>query len=359
MTNLLEDDTSKELAPGERKRRSKKALPKPLIRLLVLLAAIVVIVVVVTLVVRSAINSRESAGYQKYMTEVSGILKNSDAVWAALTTLLTKPSGTTRKDLQTRLDTYTQKCSDLATQAEKMKVPSQLVKADVHQMFVTTMQLREKGLVNLKPSLMNALEVQDVVVSSEQVSRALKYLTLSDFLYDEVFVQRATDVLKQKNLTGVNVPTTQFLTDPDLDSSARVQAILTALKSTGNLQAVHGVGLIKVVVLPDEKTLTANDTFNLVASDQLTFQVTIENQGNMSEKDVPVKVTLYPTSAKTESKTVNVPEIKPQEQLTVTVKGLNPTPYGEKSPLKVEVGPVKDEKVKDNNTFEAFVIFTL
>jgi len=25
----------------------------------------------------------------------------------------------------------------------------------------------------------------------------------------------------------------------------------------------------------------------------------------------------------------------------------------------VEVGPVKDEKVKDNNTFEAFVIFTL
>jgi len=41
------------------------------------------------------------------------------------------------------------------------------------------------------------------------------------------------------------------------------------------------------------------------------------------------------------------------------VKGLNPTPYEEKAHLKVEVGPVKDEKVKDNNSLEADVIFTL
>ena len=355
----MKDDSSSETAPGEQKRRRRKALPKSLIRLLVLLAAIVVIVVVITLVVRSAINSKEAAGYQRYMIEVSSILKTSDAMGAALTTLLTDPAGTTRSNLQTRLDTYIQKSSQLATQAEKMKVPSQLVSANVHQMFVTTMQLRAKGLVDLKPSLMTALEVQDVVVSSEQVSRALKYLTLSDFLYDEVFVQRAADVLKQKNLVGINVPTTQFLTDPDLDSNSRVQAMLTTLKSTGNLQAVHGVGLIKVVVIPDEKVITANDTFNLVSSDQLAFQVTIENQGNMSEKNVPVKVTIYPVTEKTESKTVNVPEIKPKEQLTVTVKGLNPTPYGEKAHLKVEVGPVKDEKRKDNNSLEADVIFTL
>jgi len=359
MTDLVKDDISSELAPGERKRRRRRRLPKSLIRLLVLLAAIVVIVVVVTLVVRSAINSKEAAGYQRYMTEVASILKTSDAMGAALTGLLTKPAGTTRTDLQTRLDTYIQSSTNLADQAEKMRVPSELVKANVHQMFVTTMQLRETGLVDLKPSLMNALEVQDVAVASEQVARALKYLTLSDFLYSEVFAQRAADVLKQKNLVGVSVPTTQFLTDPDLDSNTRVQAMLTTLKSTGNLQAVHGVELVSVVVMPDSKTLSANDTFNLVASDQLAFRVTIENQGTVSEKDVPVTVTLYPISAKTESKTVTVPEIKPKDQLTVTVKGLNPTPYGEKAHIKVVVGPVKNEKVMDNNSLEADVIFTL
>ena len=48
-----------------------------------------------------------------------------------------------------------------------------------------------------------------------------------------------------------------------------------------------------------------------------------------------------------------------EEQLTVTVKGLNPTPYGEKAHVKVQVGPVKDEKVMDNNSLEADIIFTL
>jgi len=43
----------------------------------------------------------------------------------------------------------------------------------------------------------------------------------------------------------------------------------------------------------------------------------------------------------------------------VTVKGLNPTPYGEKAHVKVQVGPVKDEKVMDNNSLEADIIFTL
>ena len=54
-----------------------------------------------------------------------------------------------------------------------------------------------------------------------------------------------------------------------------------------------------------------------------------------------------------------MPELKAKEEATVKVEGLNPTAYGEVALLRVEVGPVQDEKYKDNNSIEANVIFKL
>ncbi|HLA81406.1 MAG TPA: CARDB domain-containing protein, partial [Thermoleophilia bacterium] len=270
------------------------------------------------------------------------------------------PEAYTRKDIQTRLDQYISSSEELETQAKTMDAPSELIDQDVHQFLILVMTFRHKGLVDLKPSLMNALEVQDTEVSAEQITRALSYLTNSDFLYREVFIPRATEILKARNLTGVNIPSTEFLADADLASKSRVQEILADLKSTGNLQAVHGVALAKVIASPDDKEIVAGSTYNLTSSDRLAFLVTVENQGNMSEKDVPVKVTLIsPDSATPQEKSLSIKELKPKEEITVTVEGLNPTTYGEVATLKVEVGPVVDEKFRDNNSIEASVIFTL
>jgi hypothetical protein len=360
MTDLTKDDTYDDLAPGERTRRRKKLLPKRLLRLLLVFALAVILVVVVVLVATRAMNSGVAADYQRYMSSISEMLKQSDAMGKELVKKLTNPETTTRKDLQTALDQYISGSEKLETQAKQMDAPKDLVKQNVHQFFVLVMTFRYKGLANLKPSLMTALEVTDVDVSSEQISRALNYLANSDFLYAEVFVPRATEILKSKNISGVTVPSTKFLSDPDLASKSRVQEMLGLLKSTSNLQAVHGVAVAKVVESPDEKEIQAGGTYNLVSSDQLAFLVTVENQGNMAEKDVPVVVTLLsPDSSKPQKVTATIPELKPKEELTVTITGLNPTAYGEKALLRVEVGPVKDEKFKDNNSLEANVIFTL
>jgi hypothetical protein len=360
MTDLTKDDTYDDLAPEEHKRRRKKVLPKRLLRLLLVLAAIVIVVVVIVLVAKSAISSGEAAYYQSYMSTVSDMLKQSDKMGSELVKKLTNPETTTRKDIQTSLDTYIAASEQLEAKAKAMNAPKDLVSQDVHQFFILVMSFRYKGLSDLKPSLMNALEVQDVEVSSVPISRALQYLTNSDFIYSEVFVPRATEILKAKNLTGVNVPTTQFLSDTDLASKSRVQGLLAALKSSGNLQAVHGVAIAKIVESPDDKEIVAGSTYNLTSSDQLAFAVTVENQGNMSEKDVPVVVTLLsPDSTTPQKVTMSIKELKPKAQVTVTVTGLNPTAYGEVALLKVEVGPVKDEKFTDNNSLEANVIFTL
>ncbi len=359
MTDLDKDDTLAE-ATGEQKRRQLKLLPKPLLRLILLLAGIIIVVVVIVVVARSVMGGDEAADYQRYMSGVADILEQSDALGAELAGLLTDPGDTTRAEIQTRLDQYLATSERLKLEAIALEAPNAFIEQNIHQFFVMVMAFRHTGLTDLKPSLMNALEVQDTEVSSEQISRSLYYLTNSDFLYREVFMPKATEILKEKQLTGVIVPDTEFLPDPDIASKSQVQQILAKLKSTGNLQAVHGVALSKLVAMPDEKEIVSGDTYNLQSSDELAFQVTVENQGNMAEKNVPVVVTLLSAdSTEPQKVTVEIPELKPKEDQTITVEGLNPTAYGEVALLRVEVGPVKDEKYKDNNWIEADVIFTL
>ena len=360
MTDLDRDDTYSDSATGERKRRQKKLLPKPLLRLLLVLAAIVIIAVVIVIAARSAISGGEAADYQRYMTAVADVLERSDEVGADLTELLTSPGDTNRTEIQTRLDAFVADSEKLQVEAAALDAPKALVEQGVHQFFLLVMSFRQTGVAELKPALMNALEVENTEVSSEQISHALRYLSNSDFLYKEVFIPKTTALLAERKLAGVTVPTSTFFADPDLASGRKVLDILVGLKSAGDLQPVHGVELKQVVAMPDDKEITAGGTFNLTLTDQLTFVVTVENQGNMDEKNVPVLITLL-SSASTDPQKVTsvIPQIKAKAKVTLEVKGVNPSPYGEVAVLNVKAGPVPDEKYNDNNWIEANVIFKL
>ena len=358
MTERDRDDTNYDSATGERKRRQKKTLPTPVLRLLLVLAAIIVVVVVVVFAARSAIHGGEAADYQLYMGSVADILERSDAVGASLEELLTTPGETNLTQIRSKLDEFVTTSEGLQAEAEALEAPKDLVEKSVHQVFLLVMSFRHMGVADLKPSLMNALEVQETETATEQISHALYYLENSDFLYEEVFVRDATTLLQEKGLTGVTVPSTHFLSNPDLASAAKVLDILAELRSTGNLQAIHGVAVSKVVAMPDNKPITAGGTFNLTSSDELVFVVTVENQGNQEEKKVPVVVTLK-LGDQTQKKTVEIPSIKAKKEITIEVEGITPTAYGEVAKLTVKAGPVQGEKYSDNNTITANVIFKL
>jgi hypothetical protein len=362
MVDVNNGDAFEDITRGEheeRKRRQRKPLPKSLLRLLIILATLVVVVVVIVVAVRASRANGEAADYQTYMSSVSDLLEQSDSIGGELTKLLTNPGDTSRKDIQTKLDQFVARSEQLETKATQLEVPKELIEQNIHQFFVMTMTFRHTGLADLEPSLMNALEVQDTDVAAEQISHALYYLTNSDFLYKEVFASKVTEIVKEKNLDGVTVPSSTFISDPDLASRSQALEMIAQLKSAGSLQAVHGVAVAKVTVQPDEEEIEAGQTYNLTSSDQLAFLVTVENQGNMAEKDVPVVVTLATQNGEPQKIEVTIPELKPGSEVTAKVEGLNPTEYGEVATLTVEAGPVTGEKFKDNNSLEANVIFKL
>ncbi len=352
------DDISQELT-GERNRRQKKKLPQPLLRLLLILAAIIVVVVVIVVVARTVIHSGEAADYQRYLTNVSEIITESDAVGADLVALLEDPGDTNRTQIQVKLDEFMAQCEALDVRAKALDAPKDMIEQSAHQIFLLVMSFRQIGMTDLKPALMNALDVQETDVAVEQISHALTYLVNSDFLYDEVFVTKATAILQDKQLAGVVVPPSDFISDDQITAPSKVLDMLVGLKSTGALQAVHGVAIVKVVAMPDEKEITAGGTYNLTKSSDLKFLVTVENQGNQEEKNIPVLVTLQVGTADPQRVTVQIASIKPKKQATAEVKEIDPSAYGEKATLRVKVGPVANEKYTDNNSIKATVIFKL
>jgi hypothetical protein len=358
MTDLDRDDNNSDSATGERNRRQKRTLPKPLFRLLLVLTALIIVVVVVVFAAKSAVGNDEAADYQTYMGSLADILKRSDALGSDLEKLLTSPGETNRTQIQTKLEQFVTTSEELEEEAKLLEAPKDLIEQSVHQIFLLVMSFRHRGVADLKPSLMAALEVEDTEVAAEQISHSLYYLVNSDFLYEEVFKPDAAAVLQKKQLTGVIVPSSEFFSDPDLASQRKVLDMLAELRSTGNLQAIHGVAVTKVVALPDEKSITSGGTFNLNSTDSLVFAVTVENQGNMEEKNVPVVVTLK-VGEEVQKKTVEITSIKAKKEVTIKVEGLNPTAYGAVADLTVKAGPVAEEKYSDNNVVKAKVIFKL
>lgn len=335
-------------------------MPKSLPRLLLGLAVVIVLVVVIVFAVRSASHGGEVAEFQRYVTSLAEILKQSDAVGSELEQLLTNPGDISRMEIQSRLENLAAASERLQIKAEEVEPPKILVEQGAHQYFLLVMSFRQMGMAELKPAVLSALEVEDTEVASEQISHALRYLTTSDFLYQELFIPKARAVLAEREISGVTIPESKFFSDPDLDSTAEVLDVLAGLKSAGSLQTVRGVAVKKVVALPDEKEITAGGTFNLTSSADLAFEVTVENQGNVDEKDVPVVVTLRSSSStEPQSVTVTIPQLKAKTQTVVKVKGIDPAPYGEVALLRVKVGPVPEEKYNKNNLIEANVIFKL
>lgn len=354
----LQDESFTHLADQERRRDEKFRSSRSYVRFAIIVVVILGIVVGGGILVRNWLQSRETAAFQSYMNQVANIITRSNDVGAKLSTLITNPGNATRKDVQTRLDTYTKSCGEQTAAAQALQPPGAL--KDAHQWLVASLQLRERGMAEFAPALMSALEVQDTEVPSVQLSRAMQKFVLADVAYSEFFAAQATGVIKAKDIPGTRIVAAKFLANDDLASKGGVVEWLTALKSTEQLQAIHGVSLVKVVAKPSDTVITRDGTFDLPSSDQLRFLVTVENQGTMTETDVPVTLRLQgPNSAQPQIVSVKIPDIKAKESKDVEIKGVNPTDYGEKALLKIQVGPVPNEKNEENNSLEAYVIFVL
>jgi hypothetical protein len=129
----------------------------------------------------------------------------------------------------------------------------------------------------------------------------------------------------------------------------------TSLSAPEVTVTIHGVELQRAVFMPDGLEIGTDKHYELRASVSQTIVVTILNQGNAVERQVPVTVILSSPPSPEQKKTVKVPEIKAGETVEVQISGLDIREYSGVT-VTVEVGPVPGERYLGNNSISARVI---
>ena len=345
----------------------RRPLPPPtgavaLARLVGLVALAIAIVVGFVFWVGACQGQSRHDEYAGYMAQVRGIAQSSAKVGEELAAKLDSP-GLKLADLETSLEQWSQQEQQSFDQAQQIAPPGPL--RSMHQQVLDTLQLRALGLAGLANTLAQA-NAKDSAAAAAQLAGQAQLLSASDIVWTELYKLPATQTLKAIGVTGVVVPASQFVTNPDVISVRSFQIVYDRLKpaSTGGTPSgVHGENLVSTKAVGGGRTValsTTTATTVYVAAD-LAIQVTVEDSGNFTEVNIPVTMTVSVGGKKLLTQTKIITAIQPAQQKTLSFTNLQLTPdaFGHSASIAITVKAVPGEQKLDNNSATYPVFFSL
>jgi CARDB protein len=366
--DFFEEPETREAAASQRERRRGPRRPvrpptgfTPLLRLVALIAFAIVIVVLLVFWVDSCRGSSKRKSYENYMKDVSAIAADSAALGRQLEKSLTTP-GVKQADVAEKLAGLAQLQQQQVERAQKLVSPGSLRSEQRH--VVESLQFRVSGLRGLSDTFSQTpATVKDLAPPSKLLVAQSARLLASDVVWDDLFKTPSVAELKSQGIGGVAVPDSNFLVaGSDLVNPRTWRSVLQRLRgaSTGGTTAgPHGNALVSVKVLPGGDQLSTSSDNRVTATTNLAFQVTIENSGASQEVQVQVVLTIPRSGLQPIVRRATIPSIDPGEQKSVTLDDIGQPPFGARTPVKVEVKPVKGETNTGNNSAEYQVFFSV
>jgi biopolymer transport protein ExbD len=330
----------------------------PLLRLVLLVLLMIFIVVVLVFWAQSCQGASKQASYQHYMDRVRAIAQTSQQIGTELQQKLTTP-GITEKQLEAAVSDYAQQQQQEVVQARSVHPPGPLRLE--HEHLIEALELRQTGLSRLADALRRTAASKDSSAAGALLAQQAQLLVASDVDWDFFFKDPTTAGLKAQSVTGVAVPDSNFLPNPDLASTQSMISVwqrLHGASTGGTPSGKHGDALVSVVALPQSITLSTTQPTTIRASTDLAFQVTVENSGCCQEVGVPVTLTIQ-ASPNPIVKRQTIDVIAPAARKTVVFKDIGQPPFGAKTDLKVVVGAVPGESNTGNNSATYPVFFSI
>jgi hypothetical protein len=344
---------------GPRRPSGPNVSTQGLLRLVVLVAAVILLVVLLVVGISSCSGSGARGTYERYMSSVRRVAGQSDAIGKQLSTLLTTP-GLKTADLDPRLSGLAQQQLQGIQAAQQIRAPASLRLEQQH--VVESLRERAVGLQGLADVFHAAAATKDNAAVAKSLAQQSQRLVASDVIWEDFFRAPSEATLQRKNVTGVIVPSSTFVQNPDLASSAAWTPLLQRLRGAstgGNDNLLHGTGLVSVVALPKGQRLVPAPTENtVIATPDLAFEVTVQDTGDAQEVQVPVILRIE-QSPKPIVKKLYISQINPNETQKVVFKDIGPVKFAAKVTIHVEVTPVQNEKNTSNNSADYPAIFSL
>jgi hypothetical protein len=319
----------------------------------------VIVLILFVLLVRGCLNARKENAIKDYSTDSAELLRESKEDGDQLFSLLEGKGGTDQATaIINQLNGYRTSSSNRVDRAEALDVPGDL--AGAQNELLEVLELRRDGLADITDALQVALGDQDRRQGSDDVAKQMQVFLASDIVDTQRFRPELFAVLRDQSLSAPDLPKKGFVPDiqwlqPDFVAD-QVNALRTGTGGGGAAApGLHGNGIAGVSL--GGTALASGGSASVQLTGDLSFQIQVQNQGENTETDVVVRVTVGDGGdADTQEETI--PTIAAGELKTVTIPLSKQPPTGQNVPIKVEVKPVAGEQKTDNNTQESSVIFT-
>jgi hypothetical protein len=291
------------------------------------------------------------------MQDVRHVAEESENIGTQLASTLTRPEVRQRQLIRT-LDGFAQQHEQLVGTAQRLDPPGPLRVQQAQ--LVEALQFRVSGLRGLADAF--GARTRNQTRAGELLSAQARRLIASDVVWDDLFKDRAAQELRRQDLRGVQVPDSNFVSNADLSTSRAMSNIWQRVRgqTAGGTPATrpgshgHGLEAVKIVGGP---TLSTTERNKIVATTDLSFEVTFENSGESTETGVEVELTIQKeTEPLVRRQRVDLTE--PGETARVVFRNVGPVPFVVETTIQVNVKPVPSEQNTANNSAEYPVIFT-
>jgi hypothetical protein len=346
---------------GPRRRGPRVRAPgnlTPLLRLVALIALAILIVVLLAVWVEGCATDQKRERYNDYLTEVAAVGNASARLGQMLSTTLTTP-GLKLEDLDARLGGFVQTAETQVQRAEDLGAPGPM--HEPHQGVIEALRFRANGLRGLQTAFQETADATEASAAGEDLSAQMGRLLASDIVWTDSFEAPAEGVLQTEEVEGLEVPTSEFVAEDELATPGDLAAIWQRIQGAstgGTVSGLHGSGISYVKALPSGALLSATTETTIKVTDELAFEVGVEDTGDSQEVRIEVTLTI-PKQPDPLVRTATIPIIDPGETKAVTLRVGQLVPFGEQVSVKVDVDPVEGETNTANNTAEYPVIFTL
>ena len=330
----------------------------PLLRLVGLIALAILIVVLLAVWVEGCATDRKRERYTDYVTEIGAVGNASARLGQELSTTLTTP-GLKLEDLDAKLGGYVQTAENQVQRAEDLDAPDRCTtptrERSRHCDSGSTACAACRRRSRRPPTRRMPLPPEP---SSLRRGSGCSPATSCGRTRSVSVPRRLSS---RRRCEGIEVPTSEFVADDEIMSPSDLAAIWQRIQgaSTGGTPSgLHGSGISYVKALPSGQLLSETTEATILVTDELAFEVGVEDTGDSQEVQLKVTLTI-PSQPDPIVQSKTIPIIDPGETKAVTFQIGSLVPFGEQVSVKVDVDPVQGETNTANNTAEYPVIFTL
>lgn len=323
------------------------------------LGAGLVVLIVFVFGVRGCLDSRKDSAINDWVRDVDALMKVSNGESNSLFEQLSGGGGSD-VEVENTLNSFRIQSAQLVDRANGLDHPDDLNGAQ--SQLIETLTFRAEGIAQIADQLPSALtDGQQAEGAADEIAKAMQLFLTSDQIYVRRVLPSLDSVLEERGLSQTLTEST-FLKDLSWLDPAEVADRLGGISSDGSAAdgeaapGLHGNGIGTVTL--GGQTLVPGGSTSVTASGDLSFEVQVVNQGENTETDVKVTVTVGSGGDETTAEGV-IETIAAGESQTATIPLEGTPPTGQAVPITVEVElvPGEDESV-GNNLGEFSVIFT-